>query len=69
MARLMPAPSDGRMFTSYVASGIREDALQRRFGVSTETQYRKFIQHHPDRVVQELNAMVTTHPSMYVFRR
>ena len=54
-ARLMPAPADGREFTSYISSGQLEDALQRRLGVQNENQYRAVLQRDPKRI----NALVT----------
>lgn len=53
MSRLMPAPSDGRAFTSYLSAGQREEMLQRRLGVVNENQYRQALQKNT-RAVQSL---------------
>ena len=65
MSRLMPAPSDGRRFTLYLSEDIMEDALQRRFGIQNETQYRKFLQRNPSQVDAELQMMLYRRPPMY----
>lgn len=57
MSRLMPAPSDGRMFTSYLSAGQREDGLQRKYKVVNENQYRKFLQHNSARVAADLRTL------------
>lgn len=56
-SRLMPAPQDGRAFTSYLSAGLAEDALQRRFGVTNEQQYRQYLQHNSTRVAEQLRAL------------
>jgi hypothetical protein len=53
----MPAISDGRTFTSYLSAGQAENALQRRFGVSSETQYRQYLQHNSALVLRELRQL------------
>lgn len=53
-ARLMPAMSDGRAFTSYVSAGQVEATLQERLGVVNENQYRSYLQHNAGRVADEL---------------
>ena len=57
MTRLMPALSDGRAFTSSLSAGQADDALQRRFGLSNETQYRRYLQHNSTRVAHELRKL------------
>lgn len=59
----MPALSDGRMFTSYLSAGQREDMLQRRFGTPNENQYRMFLQHNAGRVASQLTALQTLRPA------
>ena len=56
-ARLLPAPADGRNFTSYISSGQLEDALQRRLGVQNENQYRAYIQRDPKRIIALVNEL------------
>ena len=57
MSRLMPAPSDGRAFTSYLSAGQREDMLQRRMGVVNENQYRQALQKNARAVEQLMRGM------------
>lgn len=65
MSRMMPALSDGRAFTSYMSSGQREEALQRKYGVVNESQYRQYLQHNANAVASELGAMqVVSRPSL-----
>lgn len=54
MTRFNPAPSDGRMFTSYVSSGQAEDLLRRKVGARTENAYRAYLQHNAARVAEML---------------
>lgn len=56
MTRLMPAPSDARVFTSYISAGQREEALQRQAGAVNENQYRNYMQHNASRVIAQLRA-------------
>lgn len=56
MTRLMPAPSDGRAFTSYISAGQREEALQRQAGAANENQYRQYLQKNAPRVIAQLQA-------------
>lgn len=53
----MPAPSDGRAFTSYLSAGQREDMLQRRMGVVNENQYRQALQKNARAVEQLMRGM------------
>jgi hypothetical protein len=55
MSRLMPAPSDGRAFTSYLSAGQTEDLLMRRLGIRNQTQYRAFLQTNPHTVLREMH--------------
>jgi hypothetical protein len=62
MTRLMPAPSDGRVFTSYLSAGQREEALQRMAGVVNESQYRAYLQRNAVQVARRLESMVVLAP-------
>lgn len=57
MSRMMPALSDGRAFTSYLSAGQREEALQRKYGVVNENQYRQYLQHNASAVAAQLGAV------------
>lgn len=57
MSRLMPALSDGRMFTSYLSAGQQEDALQRKFRIVNENEYRRFLQHNSAHVINAVRAL------------
>jgi len=56
-ARLMPALSDGRTFTSYLSAGQAEEALRRQFGIANENQYRQYLQHNSTKVAQTLRGL------------
>ena len=55
MTRLMPFPSDGRQFTTYMSAGQREELQQQKYGVFSEHEYRAFLQHNADRVAREMH--------------
>lgn len=44
MSRIKPALSDGRCFTSYLASCQYDQVLQNKFGQATEPAFRSFLQ-------------------------
>lgn len=56
----MPAPSDGRAFTSYLSAGQAETALQRAFKTPNENAYRAYLQHNSARVARELRKLHST---------
>lgn len=56
----MPAPSDGRAFTSYLSSGQREEALRRQAGATTETEYRQYLQRNAAKVAAQQQAVAIT---------
>lgn len=64
MTRIMPAPSDGRTFTSYLSAGQREEALQRMYRVMNENQYRMFLQHHASRVAADMRRLQLVLPPL-----
>lgn len=57
MSRLMPAPSDGRAFTTYVSASRLEEEMQRRSGAINENQYRDFLQKNAVEVAKQLSAV------------
>ena len=66
MSRLMPAPSDGRAFTSYMSSGQREEMLQRKYGAVNENMYRQYLQNNANKVARDLQTFV---PPMLAYPR
>lgn len=63
MSRLMPAPQDGRAFTSYLSAGLREQALQQEARVTNDNQYRQFLQHNAARVASQQQAVTVPAPA------
>lgn len=57
MSRINPAMSDGRAFTSYVSSGLYNNELERKFGVSNDTEYRAFLQNNREKVMKTVTAL------------
>ncbi len=58
MTRLMPAPADGRAFTSYLSSGQSEEMLQRKYGAMNENEYRRYLQKNANKVARDLQSFV-----------
>ena len=46
MSRVMPAMADGRL-TNYVSRCELNSTIQREFGITSESQYRMFLQGNP----------------------
>jgi hypothetical protein len=44
MSRIMPALTDGRCFTSYLASCQYDQHLQAKFGQASEPSFRQYLQ-------------------------
>jgi len=57
MSRINPAMSDGRAFTSYVSSGLYNNDLERKFGVTNDTEYRAFLQNNSEKVMKTVTAL------------
>lgn len=57
MSRITPAMSDGRSFTNYVSSGIYNTVIEQTFALDNDTEYRKYLQAHPDKVLKYINQL------------
>jgi hypothetical protein len=57
MSRINPAMSDGRAFTSYVSSGLYDQDLGRKFGITDDTAYRAFLQNNSEKVMKTVTAL------------
>jgi hypothetical protein len=55
----MPAPSDGRSFTSYTSSCQLNSTIQDQFKLKSESEYRMFLQQNPDQVNTFINVAHT----------
>lgn len=55
----MPAPSDGRSFTSYTSSCQLNNTIQNQFNLKSESEYRMFLQQNPDQVNTFINTAHT----------
>lgn len=60
MSRIMPVQSDGRAFTSYISSGQIEQLIQRKYNITTENQYRQFLQSNGQAVANEMRKLNVT---------
>jgi len=57
MSRINPAMSDGRAFTSYVSSGLYNQDLGRKFGITDDNAYRAFLQTNSEKVMKTVTAL------------
>lgn len=57
------APADGRAFTSYVSSGLYDQALEAKYGIADDTQYRAFLQNNSEVVRAAMETVVSYTPS------
>lgn len=55
MSRITPAMSDGRSFTNYVSSGIYNTFIERKFSIDDDTEYRRYLQEHADKILKFSN--------------
>lgn len=53
MSRIMPALSDARCFTNYLAACQYDQRMQSKFNQRTEPEFRQFLQGNASRVEQE----------------
>lgn len=56
-SRIMPAMSDARAFTNYVSSGIYNNYLEDKFDISSDSNYRKFLQKNAKQVEKVTNSL------------
>jgi len=61
MTRIAPAMSDGgRSFTNFVSSGLYEQMMQQKFGITGELQYRMFLQRNGGLIADESRKLRVT---------
>jgi hypothetical protein len=53
----MPALADGRSFTNYVSSGIYNNYLEDKFKISSDSNYRQFLQRNAKEVEKVTNSL------------
>ena len=61
MSRIMPAMADGRL-TNYVSHCEMNSNIQRKFGITSESQYRAFLQANPQLVQNYTDTFSTVLP-------
>lgn len=60
MSRIMPALSDGRCFTTWVASCQYDQKMQRKFNTPGDASYRMYLQEHAMAAQDESRKLMVT---------